>query len=434
MSPEYASDIATVAGIRAVPTILEVVCTATGMGFAAVARVTEDRWIACDVRDTIAFGLQPGGELPVGTTICHEVRQKREIVVINNVAEEAAYRGHHAPAKYGFQSCISVPIILPDDHFFGTLCAIDPRPAQLNDPKTIGMFKLFAELIGFHLSANAQLASSEASLLDERKTAELREQFIAVLGHDLRNPLSAVKAAAQLLRRGSLNAKAAGLVSLIEKSANRMGGLIENVMDFARGRLGSGLPLERTDEPLGPLLRQVVAELGASFPDRVIEIEFACEGAIVCDQTRIGQLLSNLLGNALTHGVQDQPIRVRAGIAGMDFELSVSNAGNPIPAAAMERLFHPFSRGDVRPSQQGLGLGLFIASEIAKAHHGTLDVSSSAEETRFTFRMPLAHAMPQELALSQESVSSPESALSPQLALSPGNPVAAKTILAGWRG
>ncbi len=402
MSPGYASDIATIAGIRAVPTILEVVCDATGMGFAAVARVTEDRWIACAVRDSIAFGVQPGGELPIETTICHEVRQKREIVVINNVAEDVAYRGHHAPAQYGFQSYISVPIILPDDSFFGTLCAIDPRPAQLNDPKTIGLFKLFAELIGFHLNTNAQLASSEASLLDERRTAELREQFIAVLGHDLRNPLSAVKAAAQLLRRGSLDEKASRLVSLIQTSADRMADLIENVMDFARGRLGSGLPLERTAEPLAPLLRQVVAELGASFPDRVIETEFACEGAIVCDQTRIGQLLSNLLGNALTHGVPDQPIRVRAGIAAMTFELSVSNAGNPIPTVAMERLFHPFSRGDVRPSQQGLGLGLFISAEIAKAHHGTLDVTSSPEETRFTFHMPLAHAVSQELAVPQE--------------------------------
>jgi GAF domain-containing protein len=192
MSTEFAPDIRAVAGIKAVPTILEVVCAATGMGFAVVARVTEDRWIACGVRDGIAFGLQPGDELKVETTICHKIRQTREAVIIDNVAEDNAYCRHPTPAMYGFQSYISVPIVLPDNSFFGTLCAIDPRPARLNTPATINMFKLFAELIAFHIDANARLASSEANLLDERKTAELREQFITVLGHDMRNPLAAI--------------------------------------------------------------------------------------------------------------------------------------------------------------------------------------------------------------------------------------------------
>ena len=125
------ADIAAVSRIEAVPTILDVVCRTTGMGFAAVARVTEDRWIACSVRDEIAFGLQPGGELKVETTICHEVRDSREAVIINNVAEDPFYASHPTPALYGFQSYISMPIIMPDGRFFGTLCAIDPRPARL---------------------------------------------------------------------------------------------------------------------------------------------------------------------------------------------------------------------------------------------------------------------------------------------------------------
>jgi GAF domain-containing protein len=117
------------------------------------------------------------------------------------VAEDQTYCRHHTPAMYGFQSYISMPIVLADGSFWGTLCAIDPRPARLNNPETIGMFKLFAELIGFHLSASERLAASEASLLDERKTSELREQFIAVLGHDLRNPLASVDAGARRIRR-----------------------------------------------------------------------------------------------------------------------------------------------------------------------------------------------------------------------------------------
>ena len=179
------------------------------------------------------------------------------------------------------------------------------------------------------------------------------------------------------------------MVAVIRKSVARIAGLIDDVMDFARGQLGSGVPVERTKEPLKPVLEQIVSEARASFPHRMIETEIAFDDPIVCDQSRIGQLLSNLLGNALTYGAPDEPIRVRVGMDGLIFELSVANAGDPIPPAAMERLFQPFTRGAVRASQQGLGLGLFIASEVARAHSGTLKVVSSREETRFTFRMPL---------------------------------------------
>jgi signal transduction histidine kinase len=390
MQHDFHADITTIDSIQAVPTILEVVCRTTGMGFAAVARVAEDRWIACSVRDEIAFGLEPGGELDVEATICREVRQSGEAIIINNIAEDPCYRSHKMPATYGFQSCISMPIILPDGRFFGTLCAVDPRPARLA-PEAVSMFKLFAQLIAFHLNALEQAAVTRASLLDERKTSELREQFIAVLGHDLRNPLAAISAGAELLLRTPLNDRATRTVGTIRASVKRMAGLIDDVMDFARGRLGSGLTLNRgADEPLEPILRHVIAESRTSFPDRLIEAEIALNDPVNCDCTRLAQLLSNLLGNALTYGTPTQPIQVRASTDGRSFELSVANAGDPIPPAALDRLFQPFTRGAVRPSQQGLGLGLFIASEVARAHGGTLGVESSSTETRFTFRMPLA--------------------------------------------
>src|SRR5450755_3384617 len=192
MTTDRGADITAVQGIAAVPRILEVVCRSTGMGFAAVARVTEQRWVCCAVRDEIDFGLVPGGELEVETTICHEIRQIHEAVVIDNVAEDAAYCGHHTPAKYGFQSYISMPIVLSDGSFFGTLCAIDPRPARLDTPETIGMFRLFAELIAKNLDANRRMAATQSALLEERADSELREQFIAVLAHDLRAPVRAV--------------------------------------------------------------------------------------------------------------------------------------------------------------------------------------------------------------------------------------------------
>ncbi|WP_262297172.1 GAF domain-containing sensor histidine kinase [Microvirga sesbaniae] len=393
MPTDLEADLAAIDRIQAVPTILEVVCRTTGMGFAAVARVSEDRWIACAVRDDIQFGLQPGGELKLETTICHEIRQARTEVVIDHVAEDPTYCRHHTPAMYGFQSYISMPIVLADGSFFGTLCAIDPRPARLNNPETIGMFRLFAELIGFHLSAGERLATSEADLLDERKTAELREQFIAVLGHDLRNPLASIDAGAKMLRREPLSPKGSTVVGLIQSSVGRMAELIDNVLDFAHGRLGSGLKLDRDAHvPLGEVLEQVVDELRAAWPERRINTQLAVTKTVSCDRARMAQLLSNLVANALTHGAREEPILVRAATLDGSFELSVANQGEPIPPATLKRLFQPFFRVAARPSQQGLGLGLYIACEIARAHGGSLDVTSDQNETRFTFKMPLVQA------------------------------------------
>ena len=391
MNNNLADDLDAVARIDVVPKILEVVCRTTGMGFAAVARVTEERWVACAVRDEIAFGLEPGGELEVATTICSEIRESGRHVVIDHVAEDDAYCRHPTPQRYGFQSYISVPIVRPDGRFFGTLCSIDPRPARLNTPETVGMFKLFAELIAFHLDAQERLRVSETALLDERQTAQLREQFIAVLGHDLRNPLNAVRGGAELLQTLPLDDRAAPVVALIQRSAARMAGLIDNVLDFARGRLGGGLSVSRVPDPgLATVLEQVIAEVRTAWPGRAVRSDINLARPVNCDGARLAQMFSNLLANALTHGDPSGPVRVCARSDEERFELSVANHGAPIPPETVGRLFRPFYRASDRPGRQGLGLGLYIASEIARAHGGALEVESSDAETRFTFRMPNA--------------------------------------------
>ncbi|MRG55901.1 GAF domain-containing protein [Phyllobacterium sp. SYP-B3895] len=390
MPHDFQADIDAIARIDAVPTILDVVCRTTGMGFAAVARVTEDRWIACQVLDNIAFGLKPGGELEVKTTICDEIRGSGQAVVIDEVSQDLVYSTHHTPQIYGFQSYISMPITLPDGTFFGTLCAIDPAPARLKNPQVVGMFKLFADLIAFHLDANDRLAKTEAALVDERTISEFREQFVAVLGHDLRNPVASIDSGTRLLLRTPLDEKAEAIVKLIRGSVVRMSGLIDNVMDLARARLGSGVLVEiKRNAELKPTLTQVVDELGSVRPDRVIETNFEFDDPIRSDPLRVGQLLSNLLGNALAHGSEDGAIRVDARTTDDAFELSVTNRGDPIPAESVDQLFLPFFRHGAKTGQQGLGLGLYIASEIAKLHGGVIEVDSNDRKTRFTFRMPL---------------------------------------------
>lgn len=231
---------------------------------------------------------------------------------------------------------------------------------------------------------------AEAEVRSERVTSELREQFIAVLGHDLRNPLASIASGVRLLEKETLSERGKRVLSLMDGSVVRAAALIDNVLDFARGRLGGGLTLSRdADAPLEPVLRQIVSELRSLDPARTVTAEYAIEEPINCDRVRIGQLLSNLLGNALTHGAKTQPVRVSAITSNGRLEISVANGGLPISAKAMKRLFQPFFRGEVRPNREGLGLGLHIASEIAKAHGGELLVISNILETRFTFVMPL---------------------------------------------
>lgn len=233
---------------------------------------------------------------------------------------------------------------------------------------------------------------AEAMIVSERADSDLREQFIAILGHDLRNPLASIGSGVRLLEKESLSDRGRTVVSLMAGSVVRATVLIDNVLDFARGRLGGGITLARDDrEPLEPVLRQVVAELRSISPDQPIEAEYALVEPIPCDRMRIGQLLSNLLGNALTHGAKDQPVRVEASTSQDELVIAVTNGGDPIDPDALKRLFQPFFRGHDRV-RQGLGLGLHIASEIARAHGGTLVARSDAVATTFVFTMPLARS------------------------------------------
>lgn len=232
-------DIRQISLIREVPLILEACRQATGMGFTAVARVTEDRWITCASLDYLNFGLLPGDELEVGSTICQEVRTCRDTIAIPDVDASDTYRDHHTPRRYGFKSYISVPIIRTDASFWGTLCAIDPEPREIG-PGTLTAFQLFAHLIALELDRQEELESGRAALASERDTARLREEFIAIVGHDLRNPIAAVLAGLSMLSRDASREQAAVLIPEMQRALGRASQIIANLLDFARGRLGAG--------------------------------------------------------------------------------------------------------------------------------------------------------------------------------------------------
>ncbi|RSZ57436.1 GAF domain-containing sensor histidine kinase [Massilia atriviolacea] len=388
MQTDIAADIAAIEAISSVPTILDAVAAITGLRFVCIARVTADSWTTCAVRDTLGFGLKVGDGLDVASTLCEEVRDTGRAVIIDNVSEDARYRDHHTPRIYGFQSYISIPIRRPDGSYFGTLCGLDPLPANLSGSATVASMTLFAQLISKHFESELKLSESQSALLGERDTAELREQFIAVLGHDLRTPLSSIMLGTELLRREPLSAQAESVVERMRRSALRIAALVNDVMDFTRGRMGGGIALDLRNEPaLRQALEQVVAELQGAYPEQRIGLEIELPATVYCDPARIQQLLSNLLKNALVHGARDQPVQVRARARDGEFEIGVSNGGPAIPPARLGQLFKPFWRASSQLASEGLGLGLFIVAEIARSHGATLEVTSVDGATRFTFRM-----------------------------------------------
>jgi GAF domain-containing protein len=158
MKDGFAAQVAAQGDNDEIRAILEQVCAITGMGFAAVARVTEERWIACQVLDRIEFGLDPGDELEIKKTICDDIRKWGHPIVIDHIGADPNWRTHPVPVLYGFESYASFPITLADGRFFGTLCAIDPEPRALSAPDTIAALREYADKVALILSREASVS------------------------------------------------------------------------------------------------------------------------------------------------------------------------------------------------------------------------------------------------------------------------------------
>lgn len=382
-------DIAAVGRIGAVPTILKVVSEVTGMRLALIARVTNDDWTACAVLDRMNFGLGVGDQLAVATTLCSEVRDSHEPIVIEHASMEPAFCAHPTPKMYGFESYIAVPIFRGNGEYFGNVCALDPAPARLRDDRTLAMMRLFAELVSLQLAAEEQAVRDKAALSLARENAELREQFIAVLGHDLRNPLFAVLAGSGFLLGLPGDERRRNMLLRIQSAGERMLRLIEDIMDFARGRLGGGIALSLQPVAIAEVVNEVVAEIASAHPEKEIRVTAAVDRTFLVDRTRVAQLLSNLVGNAVQHSPRHEAVDVRAEISNGSLRLAVTNRGEPIPAEIRARLFQPYVRSAGDQPRSGLGLGLYIASEIARAHGGSIAVQSTDDGvTTFTVDLP----------------------------------------------
>jgi signal transduction histidine kinase len=402
-------DIENVQRIPIVSTMLDVICRVTGMGFAAIARVTQDRWIACSVRDEIEFGLKPGGELKIETTICNEIRNSGQAVIIDHVSESDDFRNHHTPLMYGFESYISVPIMLKTG-FFGTLCAIDPKPAQLNNAKTIGMFKLFAELIAFHLQSMDVMERSYTAVTElNRHLADSQDenrQYKYISDHNLQEPLRKIMMFSTML----VNAteirdvdKAKDLALKINSNAQRFSMMIKDLSEFSKlnpeNAIFEPVDLNRTVENIGLQLQAQLDAKNGRIDTGNLPLVFAVQG-------QMEQLFYHLVRSVLQYSSKEEPLFIHVYSTGAilvqqhealgladktDYvEINLETNGIGAERTQLDKIFDLFAPVPFNQKLEGGGIGLAYCRKIIRNHGGNITAQPGpGTGTIFSMTLPL---------------------------------------------
>jgi PAS domain S-box-containing protein len=240
-------------------------------------------------------------------------------------------------------------------------------------------------------AANRALAEQRAALAEKARIQEFQERFLAILGHDLRNPLASIDMGIGILQEQTKDPAAARILGRMQSSSSRMSRMIAQILDLTRSRLDGGLELDLRPMDLGETLSKIVDELRTAHPTSSIEL-VAPKASMLGDPDRLEQVFSNLIGNAILHGDPTTPIVISAQLEDEVVNVKIHNEGEPIPADIQARIFDPFRRGE-RESRTakttGLGLGLYISWEIVRGHGGSIEVDSSADRgTSFRVRVP----------------------------------------------
>jgi signal transduction histidine kinase len=243
-------------------------------------------------------------------------------------------------------------------------------------------------MIRFHEGLDRAINTAMQRYASRRE--EVRERFISILGHDLRDPLATVKISANMLASNpSIKNEYRLVAARITRACSRMQRMVDDVLDFARGHLGNGIPSNPTQHDMGDICRAAVDEVSAANPQRQITLELTGDLHGAFDRDRVHQALGNLIANAIHH--TKGPIEVRAYEAEHEAVVTeVTSHGAPIPEDLRRRIFDPFARGDISGPHKGLGLGMFIVNQIALSHGGTCDIESDESATTFSVHWPRA--------------------------------------------
>lgn len=436
LEENFQKDVTNIQNISIIPNLLNVICQTTGMGFAAVARVTDERWITCSVHDNLSFGLKPGDELEIKTTICNEIRENRKAVIIDNVSEDDEFRNHHTPAIYGIQSYISVPIIRMDGSFFGTLCAIDPKPNELKTFKVREMFNLFAELISFHLTSieevvksnniiieknnliekteaekqNAERIKSDIELKLIEKNISLKkmntelEAFNYISSHDLQEPLRKIQFFTDIIEReeeGKLSAKAKNAFLKIRNSAFRMQNLINDLLMYSKTKFDER-KFEQKD--LNLIANEVIEDLQEEIENNTVQFDIQNLGKLPVIEFQFRQLLYNLFSNSLKFASPDRKLIIKVyseitqiAMSGNQtlspnakyLKITIADNGIGFDQLYSEKIFGLFQALHTKPVKS-TGIGLTIVKRVVENHNGFIKTEGVLNEgAKFEIFIPI---------------------------------------------
>jgi len=361
------------------------------MRFAAIARVTNNKWVACSVRDEVQFGLQAGGELKIETTLCNEIRDHRQAVIIDDVEEDPQYYNHHTPKIYGLKSYISFPIILKDGSFFGTLCAIDSRPAQVNNPKVIGIFTMLAELLSFHLQSLDLLERSYQSNIDLHKmnnsltkvNQEL-DNFVYTASHDLKSPISNIEGLLEVLteeltaenfNREQINK----IVYLMKSSVNSFNLTLQDLTAVVETATITSLDEKSEEINIFEIVKSVEQDLIRLIEASQAKVEvFSKDNHVLYSSKKnMKSILYNLISNAIKYRSPARTPQVLVKLEEINGKshLSVTDNGLGIPLDMQDQVFIMFKR--FHSHVEGSGLGLYIVKRMVDNMNGQIQVTST---------------------------------------------------------
>ena len=393
-------DLEAVRQIPVVPTILEVICQVTGMGFAAIARVTSDRWMACSVRDEVQFGLKEGDELEIQTTLCNEIRDHRKPIIIDCVEDDPNYKNHPTPKFYKLQSYISFPILLKDGTFFGTLCAIDAKPAHLNNKKVIDTFSMFVELLCFHLQSQDLLERSYKATLDLQSQNKIlasvnndMDTFVYTASHDLKSPIANIEGLLDILSESITEEKLDReeidhVIKHMKSSMKRLTNTIRDLTAFIEAENSTADEkaeeinmlevLEIVKQDLANQIKESQANIEVDNPDNLL-IKFP--------RKKFKSIIYNLVSNAIKYRSPERPPDILVKLEKVEgkMNLSVTDNGLGIPKDQQDKVFAMFKR--LHGHVEGTGLGLYIVKKMVTSNNGEIHVDSTLHKgTTFTIK------------------------------------------------